>query len=110
MTGTMLALILPWLLLAVGAWIGWQLVRQNGRILLRLEAIEQRLPQPRSPSAPAVGESQALPVGTIAPGFELPDLSGMLRKLSEFRGKNVLLLFYNPSCGFCTKFAPNLAA
>ena len=33
--------VLPWLLIAVGAWLGYQLVRQNGRILLRLEAIEK---------------------------------------------------------------------
>jgi hypothetical protein len=35
--------ILPWLLIAVGGWLGYQLVRQNGRILLRLEAIEKQL-------------------------------------------------------------------
>jgi peroxiredoxin len=31
---------LPWLLIA---WLGWQIVRQNGRILLRLDAIEKAL-------------------------------------------------------------------
>ena len=35
--------VLPWLLIAVGTWLGYQLVRQNGRILLRLESIEKRL-------------------------------------------------------------------
>src|SRR5262249_9054475 len=38
--------VLPWLLLAVGAWLGYQIVRQNGRILLRLEAIERKLGAP----------------------------------------------------------------
>src|SRR5580765_6765796 len=33
--------VLPWLLIAVGTWLGYQLVRQNGRILLRLESIEK---------------------------------------------------------------------
>ena len=31
-------------------------------------------------------------------------------KLSEFRGKDVLLIFFNPKCGFCTKMADDLAA
>lgn len=31
--------ILPWLLIAIGTWLGYQLVRQNGRILLRLDSL-----------------------------------------------------------------------
>ena len=31
------------LLAVVGCWLGWQLLRQNGRILLRLDELEQRL-------------------------------------------------------------------
>src|SRR5437016_277931 len=34
---------LPWLFVGMGCWLGLQLVRQNGRILLRLEAIENQL-------------------------------------------------------------------
>ncbi len=43
-----------------------------------------------------------IPVGIPAPDFELMDDSGELRKLSEFRGKNVILYFYpkddTPGC------------
>src|SRR5947207_997865 len=35
------ALVLTWGITGVGCWLGWQLLRQNGRILLRLEALEQ---------------------------------------------------------------------
>ena len=42
MTAIVFGTVLPWLLIAVGTWLGYQLVRQNGRILLRLEAIEKR--------------------------------------------------------------------
>jgi peroxiredoxin len=99
--------VLPWLLLAVGTWLGYQLVRQNGRILLRLETIEKLLaaravPQPREP--------QGLSIGTPAPDFELPDLSGNQHRLSEFRGRELLLVFFNPQCGFCTAMADDLAA
>jgi peroxiredoxin len=103
----LLGTVLPWMLIAVGTWLGYQLVRQNGRILLRLEAIEKRLgarpPEPRR-------EPGGLSVGTPAPEFELPDLAGVRHKLSEFRGKDLLLIFFNPKCGFCTKMAADLAA
>src|SRR5262245_26128364 len=98
--------LLPWILIAVGAWLGYQLVRQNGRILLRLEAIEKRL-SPRGDGQPKRG---GLRIGTAAPDFELPDLAGQRRKLSSFRGKELLLIFFNPKCGFCTKMADDLAA
>src|SRR5262249_38579012 len=99
--------VLPWLLLAVGTWLVYQLVRQNGRILLRLEAIERRL----GASSPArQRDPSGLPVGTFAPDFALPDLTGGRHELSEYRGRDVLLIFFNPKCGFCTKMAGDLAA
>src|SRR5262249_24116314 len=79
----------------------------NGRMLLRLESIENRLPA-RADSKPR--EVVGLPVGTLAPDSEILDLSGNRHKLSEFRGKDLLLIFFNPRCGFCTKMADGLAA
>jgi peroxiredoxin len=102
-----LGTVLPWLLLALGAWLGYQLVLQNGRILLRLESIEKRL-APRSESKPE--QPGGLPLGSAAPDFELPDLAGVRHKLSELPGKDLLLIFFNPTCGFCTKMAADLAA
>ena len=98
--------ILPWVLIAVGAWLGYQLIRQNGRILLRLESIDKRL-SPRATDKPK--SERGLRIGTVAPDFELPDLAGQRHKLSEFRGKDLLLAFFNPKCGFCTKMADDLA-
>jgi peroxiredoxin len=107
MTALIIAAVFPWLLIVIGAWLGYQLVRQNGRILLRLESIEKRLAKrpaegPRKPAG--------LPVGTPAPDFELPDLAGVRRKLPQFRGQELLLIFFSPKCGFCTKMAADLAA
>src|SRR5262245_52745404 len=96
--------VLPWLLVAVGCWLFYQLVRQNGRILLRLQALEERLGQ--LGAAPAAAPPVALPAGTPAPDFELPDLAGGHRALAQFRGRPVLLIFFNPQCGFCTQMAP----
>ena len=78
--------LLPWLLIAVGTWLVYQLARQNGRILLRLESIERQIaPRPGKHGREASG----LPVGTPAPDFELPDDTNVPRKLSEYRGRNV---------------------
>ncbi|MEX0613492.1 MAG: redoxin domain-containing protein, partial [Pirellulales bacterium] len=82
-----------------------------GRILLRLEAIEKQFGSGAGPRAGAQRRAaDALPLGTVAPDFELPDLTGVRRKFSEFREQNVLLIFFNPQCGFCTKMAADLAA
>ncbi|MEX2306135.1 MAG: redoxin domain-containing protein [Pirellulales bacterium] len=103
--------VLPWLLIAIGTWLAYQLVRQNGRILLRLEAIEQQLgPGAGRRAGEKRREAGGLPLGTVAPDFELPDLAGVRRKLSDFREQNVLLVFFNPQCGYCTKMAADLAA
>ena len=47
-----LALALAWLAILAGGWLGWQLLRQNGRLLLRLEDLEQRLDQLTDHSPP----------------------------------------------------------
>ena len=107
MTAIVFGTVLPWLLIGVGTWLGFQLVRQNGRLLLRLETIEKQL-APRAGAKPR--EAGGLPIGMAAPDFELPDLTGVRHKLSDFRDRNVLLIFFNPQCGYCTKMAPDLAA
>jgi peroxiredoxin len=113
-----LALILPWLFLAVGAWLGFQMLRQNGRILLHLEGLEQRLaqlqtapiPTPQPVPVPLPSPMpQGLALGGAAPEFELPNLAGGRTALAELRGKRLLLIFFNPRCGFCTRMAPDLA-
>jgi peroxiredoxin len=105
-------LVMPWLLIGVGCWLFHQLVRQNGRMLLRLESLEARLSQVGTNPTPTPAEEpvRGLAVGTDAPGFELADLSGRKRSLAQFRGRHVLLVFFNPGCGFCTQMLPQLAA
>jgi peroxiredoxin len=131
MSGLIVGFVFSWLmvglLIIVGAWLGFQLVHQNGRLLSYLEGIEQRLaaltarpfpapaqamPAPAPAPLPAVGPPapQGLPLGSPAPAFALPDLGGQRQSLAEFRGKKLLLMFFNPRCGFCTRMAPELAA
>jgi peroxiredoxin len=52
------------------AWLCWQLLRQNGRMLLRVEELEKRLDQLE------FGVPQELagsPLGSTTPGLELPE-------------------------------------
>jgi peroxiredoxin len=100
------------LLILVSIWIGfYQLVKQQGRILLRLDAIE-RSPKMADHGSAAVSEDvevEGLPSGTVFPPFEFPDLSGRTRALDEFRGKRLLLIHWSFDCGFCEAIAGDLA-
>src|SRR5262245_809660 len=91
-------------------WLCLNLLRQNGRLLLRLEAIEAQMGGEERQSAAQPAVPVGLDLGSDAPEFELSDLTGQRRKLSEWRGKRVLLIFFNPGCGYCVKLAPRLAA
>jgi hypothetical protein len=99
---TLFGWLVPWLILglfiALGAWIGFQLIHQNGRLLARLESFEAQLarlpapppvPAPAAPPQPAPVPSgpQGLPIGSLAPAFALPDLSGGKKALADFRGR-----------------------
>ena len=91
-------------------WLLWHVLRQQGRLLLRLEAAEARLAEaglaPAEDYAPFVG----LAVGTQAPSFSLTSVQGETRTLSSLleAGKPVLLLFANPDCGPCAALFPEV--
>jgi peroxiredoxin len=105
-----ISVMLPWLLIGFGCWLGYELVRQNGRILLRLEALEKSLEQISAQGLKQTpSHKSGLQVGSIAPAFELPDLFGGRRALSGFAHRRLLLIFFNPSCGFCTNMVSDLA-
>ena len=63
---------------------------------------------------PVAGAAQAAPalpavrVGEQAPDFSLPDLDGKSISLAGFRGKETMLLFWNPGCGFCQQMLQDL--
>lgn len=104
-----LALASIWLVLLFGCYIGYQLLKQNGRILVQLEKLEHRL---NAVSTPPIG-GQTVPVGlplhSSAPEFSLPQLSGSSKSLSDFKGHRLVLIFFDPQCGFCQQMVPQLA-
>jgi peroxiredoxin len=56
----------------------------------------------RAPLAPAAK------LGDPAPELKFSDLNGKIIELSAFRGRNILLLFWNPRCGFCQRMLADL--
>jgi peroxiredoxin len=87
------------------AWLLVQALRQQGRLLLRIEALERRAGGLDAPEVdPARG---GLPLATAFPPFRLPDLEGEEVGLEDFETR-VLLVHWSPECGFCREIAPDL--
>ena len=115
-------LILLALLTGMG-WLLFHILRQQGRLLLRIEAVESRLVEAGfAPMAAAASQRNGhgasvvlrpptgLKIGDPAPEFSLSDLSGNLVHLSDFQGRQTLVLFWRPSCSFCQRMLADLKA
>jgi thiol-disulfide isomerase/thioredoxin len=46
--------------------------------------------------------------GDTVPSLKLLDLTGETVDVAALRGRRTLLLFWNPSCGFCQKMLPDV--
>jgi peroxiredoxin len=97
-------------------WFLLHLLRQNGRLLVRIEALESRftsggLPQPSPNGVHQAPSPESLPVGYEAPSFTLDGLHGERLTLDSVRssGKLVMLLFTDPNCGPCTVMLPEIS-
>jgi thiol-disulfide isomerase/thioredoxin len=90
---------------AVQAWFSWQLLRQQGRLLARLEVVEARL---GNNAGAALG---GLPVGAAAPLFALPAAEGGIIALEGLLGfgRPVMLVFADPTCGPCAALLPEVS-
>jgi peroxiredoxin len=108
-----------WLLVSItlvavfGLWLlVYQLVRQQGRLLLLFDSLNEQLQHAGANGFSANGASaptEALRVGDTVPSFRLPSLAGETVALEQYRGKRVLLVNWSPNCSFCTMIAPDLA-
>jgi peroxiredoxin len=55
-------------------------------------------------------DDAAVPVGSDVPDLELAVLDGGSVRLTDLRGRDTLLLFWNPTCGFCRSMYERLLA
>ena len=98
--------------IAVGGYAVLHVLRNYGRVLVRLDAVEERLSSAgldlEDPDdMPALG----LEPGTPAPVFELDSIDGVRVSLDDLRepGNPVLLLFTSPTCGPCSVLMATIA-
>src|SRR5829696_7138910 len=118
-TAQLLALVGGVLVLSLlaGQWTFLvHLLRQNGRILVRLEAVEASLATDSSVAPSENGsplhQAEGLPVGSEAPEFSLSGLHGESLTLNALRSsdKPVMLLFTDPGCGPCNAMLPEVGS
>lgn len=122
--------------LALGSGFTVMLLRQQGRMLIRLEALERELvvwrlqgghesvssrgvlgdpvPQAKQPQELSLAKSRinrnGLPRGSAAPAFSLPRADGKgVVSLSDYAGRPMLLVFASPECGPCDMAMSRLA-
>lgn len=96
-------------LVALESWVVFHMLTQQGRLLLRLEALEKQLAT--AGSVPQSADTAfGLPVGTQAPAFRLAGLHGETLTLDALRAHDtpVVLIFSDPGCGPCTALMPEL--
>ncbi|GAC1343592.1 MAG: hypothetical protein NVSMB27_03650 [Ktedonobacteraceae bacterium] len=102
-------------LLAGASWLLFQMLRQQGRLLLRIESLETQLAANGKAAQPTTVDSSVpaplgLPVGSPAPTFGLSGLYGETLTLDALRAsaKPVLLVFSDPGCGPCMALLPEV--
>lgn len=88
----------------------YQLLVQQGRLLLQLESLERNLRQQGIMTGSQSDHTRGLPAGSVLNDFELPSLSGGTMRLSQWRGRKVLLIFFNPVCEFSRAMLSGLNA
>jgi peroxiredoxin len=103
------------LLVAGEAWLLLQVLRQQGRLLLQIDGLEERLGSlapalAGTPAANGAAPVLGLPVGSPAPSFRLDGLRGETLTLEALlaHDKPLLLIFSNPGCGPCQSLLPDI--
>jgi peroxiredoxin/uncharacterized membrane protein YphA (DoxX/SURF4 family) len=91
----------------IGAVLFYQVLRQNGRMLLRLDAIEAQLGLGERKNEPALAGLEA---GSVAPDFRLARLDGGTATLASLweDGRSVILFFTEPNCQGCDELLPQV--
>ncbi|CAH2404808.1 MauE/DoxX family redox-associated membrane protein [Mesorhizobium ventifaucium] len=104
--------------MAVQGWFLFQLLRQHGRLLLRIDALESvltragvgLLPMQPTRQPPAGRAPTGLLMDAPAPAFRIQNLSGEIATLDDLlaSGKPVALTFVDPGCGPCVALVPEI--
>lgn len=86
-------------------WLSLNLVRQQGRLLLKIDNLEHRL------AAAGIPTTEAMPMSGPAPAFEAVTLAGSaVSSATLLGGSPALLLFVSPECAPCKDVLAALTA
>jgi peroxiredoxin len=102
---------IAFIILAAGGWFMMHLLRQHGRMLLRLDTLEEELAARGIIGHPSLaGSADGLAPGTPAPAFTLPDLRGGSTTLEGLLAPGVplMLVFGHPGCPPCVAMLPEI--
>ena len=100
---------LLWAVVLTGCWFFYHLLIEHGRLRLQVESLEKELRARDILPDPAKALPSGLPPGSTLSDFELTALNGRKMTLSQWRGRRVLLIFFNPKCSYCVAMLPGLA-
>src|SRR5688500_13252618 len=92
------------LALSLAALLIYHTVKQQGRILIQLDKLSEQAARAWGISQIDAQEPVNEPIvqpGEPVPAFQLSNLEGQLKSLKDFKGSRVLLINWNPGCGFC---------
>lgn len=76
----------------------------------RIKALVARTMDQAPPTAPTRTPTPVATVGAPAPALALTNFEGDLVSLDSVKGSDTVLLFWNPTCGFCQRMLPDLQA
>jgi peroxiredoxin len=99
-----------WAALAAGLALNFaflfELMKQHGRLLARLDELRPAASEPAAGPAAA-----AAALGAPAPNLALPDLSGRVVSLGDLLDgrRDALIVFSDPRCGACDPLLPEVA-
>jgi thiol-disulfide isomerase/thioredoxin len=86
------------------------LITPDGTVASRLatgaQQIERLVEVTTAPTPPEPG----LAIGEQVPSLALPSLDGELVRFDDLRGRETLLVFWNPSCGYCRAMHEDLVS
>lgn len=97
--------------LAVEGWLLSHVLRQNGRLLARVDALESGHASADTPATPAQEDLPiSLPFGSVAPSFSLRTLDDQVVTLQMLvaASKPVVLIFIASDCGPCMALLPKI--
>lgn len=97
------------ILVLIQAWTNVNVIRQQGRLLLKIDNLEYRLEAAGIALSDSAASGRGLPVGVSAPEFAATTLDGRAISLQGIlQNRPLALVFVNSDCKPCASLLPEL--